>query len=254
MSFMTLAFTLSFVLVALFLSTWLKLGMDKDILLATVRASIQLILVGYLLRYVFGAKNSIFMISMVLLMIAVATWNVNARVKHIQGTFWRIALALTATEVITQALLLSLHIVPFAPRYVISISGMLVGNAMVASSLLLNRLQSEVQARRSEIETILALGGTPKQAIYLHLKQAIRAGMIPTIDSTKTTGLVQLPGMMTGQIIAGANPVQAVKYQLMILFCILAGSTITCIILGFLTYPQLFNNQLQLVYTPDSRR
>lgn len=252
MSFLTLTFTLSFVFVAYFLSTWLKLGVGKDILVSTLRATIQLILVGYLLSYVFHVKSTLLIVLMTCLMIGIAAWNAKSRVKQIPGILWRIVISLTATEVITQAGLLGLHIVPFTPRYVISISGMIIGNAMVASSLLLNRLQSEIITRKNEIETVLSLGGTAKQAIYPQLKQAIRAGMIPTIDSTKTTGLVQLPGMMTGQIIAGANPIQAVRYQLMILFCILAGGTITCIILGFLTYPKLFNRELQLNDFSDS--
>lgn len=109
------------------------------------------------------------------------------------------------------------------------------------ASLLLNRLKAEVVARKAEINVILSLGGTPKQAVHIILKDAVRASMIPSIDSAKTIGLVQLPGMMTGQIIAGADPVQAVRFQLVIVFSSLAVAALTSIILGKLVYRALFN-------------
>lgn len=248
MSILSLSFTLAFVVVALVLSLWLKLGVEKDLLIATVRSVIQLLIIGYILKFVFHVGNVGFILAMVALIIFVATINVRSRAKHIRGIGWRIAAGLVTTEIVTQALLIGFHVVPFEARYVITISGMIVGNAMVASGLLLNRLQGEVVNRRGEIEAVLALGGTPRQAIHSQLKQAIRAGLIPTIDSSKTMGLVQLPGMMTGQIIAGADPVQAVRYQLMIVFCILAGSAIASIVLGFLAYPRLFTEHHQLQY------
>ena len=106
---------------------------------------------------------------------------------------------------------------------------------MVVSGLLLNRLQSETLSHKQEILTILSLGGTPKQAVFPYVKQSVRVSMIPTIDSTKTMGLVQLPGIMTGLIIAGADPIQAVRYQLLIVFSFLASAVMTSIVLGFLS-------------------
>ncbi|EJY56686.1 hypothetical protein URH17368_0651 [Alicyclobacillus hesperidum URH17-3-68] len=246
MSYLSLSFTLLFVVVSLVLSLWLRLGVERDIVIAAVRAAIQLLVVGYILKFVFASHRTVFILLMVALIIAVAAWNARGRAKGIPGVIWSILIGLVVTEIVTQGLLLGIGVVPFQARYVITITGMIIGNSMVAAGLLLNRLQREVENGRAEITAVLALGGSPKQAIYPRLKQAIRAGMIPTIDSTKTTGLVQLPGMMTGQIIAGADPVQAVRYQLMILFCILAGSAMTSIVIGFLTYPKLFTAHQQL--------
>ncbi|KRW92155.1 membrane protein [Alicyclobacillus tengchongensis] len=246
MSYLSLSFTLLFVVVSLVLSVWLRLGVERDIVIAAVRAAIQLLVVGYILKFVFASHQTVFILLMVALIIAVAAWNARGRAKGIPGVIWSILIGLVVTEIVTQGLLLGIGVVPFQARYVITITGMIIGNSMVAAGLLLNRLQREVENGRAEITAVLALGGSPKQAIYPRLKQAIRAGMIPTIDSTKTTGLVQLPGMMTGQIIAGADPVQAVRYQLMILFCILAGSAMTSIVIGFLTYPKLFTAHQQL--------
>lgn len=256
MTFLSLAFTLAFVVLSLGLSLWLKLGVGKDLLIATVRAIIQLLLVGYLLRFVFHVGNVFLILAMIGLMIWVATMNARGRAKDIPRVGWIIAAGLVVSEVVTMGLLLGMHVVPFQPKYVIPISGLVIGNSMVACGVLLNRLHHQVRNSKSEIDAVLALGGTPKQAMFPHVKQSIRAGLIPTIDSTKTTGLVQLPGMMTGQIIAGADPVQAVRYQLMILFCVLACSALSSIVVGFLTYPRLFTRHQQLqwgVEVPKAR-
>src|SRR5699024_5369465 len=137
---------------------------------------------------------------------------------------------------LTQGILLGLKITPATPQYIIPISGMVVGNSMVLSILFLNRFTAEVETHQNETELILSLGGTPKQAIHRQLINSIKASTIPTIESQKTIGLVQLPGMMSGQIIAGANPVQAVQFQLLVLFLLLTTAVITSILLGFLSY------------------
>ncbi|RKI97755.1 hypothetical protein D7X33_52980, partial [Butyricicoccus sp. 1XD8-22] len=95
-------------------------------------------------------------------------------------------------------------------------------------------------------ELILSLGGTPKQAIHTQLISSIKASMIPTIESQKTMGLVQLPGMMSGQIIAGADPIQAVMFQILIVFLLLTTSAVSSVMLGYLSYPSLFNERMQL--------
>ncbi|HEY9571294.1 MAG TPA: ABC transporter permease, partial [Metalysinibacillus sp.] len=113
--------------------------------------------------------------------------------------------------------------------------------------LFLNRFDAEIKAHKDEVELILSLGGTPKQAIHHQLMNAIKASMIPTIESQKTIGLVQLPGMMSGQIIGGADPMQAVQFQILIIFALLTNATISSLMLGFLSYPALFNERKQLL-------
>lgn len=247
MSFLTLSFSLGFVVISFLLSLWFRLGLERDIVIATIRSTIQLLIIGYVLKAVFHLNDPIFIVLLVALMIGVATQNASKRGKWLPHSWLRILIAILTTEVVTQGLLLGLHVIAPTPRYIIPISGIIVGNAMVSSGLLLNRLLSETTSHRQEIMTILALGGTPKQAVFPYLKQAVRASMIPTIDNTKTMGLVQLPGMMTGLIIAGADPIQAVRYQLLIVFAILASAVITSIVLGFLSYPGLFNEYQQFV-------
>ncbi|MCY0892728.1 MAG: iron export ABC transporter permease subunit FetB [Acidibacillus sp.] len=253
MSLLTLSFTLAFVAIAVILSTWLKIGVQRDIIVAAIRSSIQLLAVGYVLKIVFGLNNPVFIVLMVIVMIVVATQNAAKRGKGIMGVSWRILIAITIAEAIAQSLLMGLHIIPAKAQYIIPISGMIIGNAMIVSGLLLNRLQSEASSHRQEIVTLLALGGTPKQSMMPYVKQAIRASLIPTIDSTKTTGLVQLPGMMTGQIIAGTDPIIAVRFQLVVLFTFMASAMIASITLGFLTYPTLFNRHQQLSLLASSK-
>lgn len=247
MTYTTLSLTLIFVLIPIILSKTLKLELEKDTVIATVRSIIQLLVVGYVLKFVFEANSVIYILLMIALIIIVATLNARKNGKAIQGITWKIATTLIIIEVVTQGILLGFKIVPATAQYIIPISGMLIGNSMILSILFLNRFSSEIEASRDEIELILSLGGTPKQAIHKQLTDAIRASMIPTIESQKTIGLVQLPGMMSGQIIGGADPVHAVQFQLLIIFGLLTTATLSSILIGFLSYPTLFNERMQIL-------
>ena len=246
MTFLTLSLTLLFVLIPLLIAYALKLGIEKDMLIATLRSIVQLLVVGYLLQFVFDQDHPLFMVLMIALMISAATHNAGKKGVKIKGVIWKLTITYVAIEVLTQAILLGLDIIPATPQYIIPISGMVVGNAMVLSLLFLNRFISEVEDKENQIELILSLGGTPKQAIHQQLITAIKTSTIPTIENQKTMGLVQLPGMMSGQIIAGADPIQAVQFQLLIIFILLTTAVITSVMLGFLSYPTLFNREMQL--------
>ncbi len=247
MSYATLSLTLLFVLIPLILSKTLHLGLEKDTIIATVRSIIQLLAVGYILKFVFESDSVLYILMMITLMIVAASANARKKGKKIHGITWKVALTMITVEVIVQSILLGFHIVPAKAQYIIPISGMAIGNSMVLSILFLNRFQSEIEAHRDETELILSLGGTPKQAIHKQLIDAIKASMIPTIESQKTIGLVQLPGMMSGQIIAGADPIQAVQFQLLIIFVLLTTASVSSILLGFLSYPTLFNSRMQML-------
>ena len=249
MTYTSLSLTLIFVLIPLLLSKTLKLGLEKDTLIATIRSIIQLLAVGYILKFVFDAQSYIYIFLMVALMIIIATLNARKKGKGIKGITWKIALTLIVVELVTQGVLLGFDIVPATAQYIIPISGMMIGNSMILSVLFLNRFTSEISSHQNEIELILSLGGTPKQAIRRQLMNAIKASMIPTIESQKTIGLVQLPGMMSGQIIGGADPIQAVQFQLLIIFALLTAATLSSIMIGFLSYPALFNERMQVLET-----
>lgn len=247
MSYATLSLTLLFVLIPLILSKTLHLSLEKDTLIATIRSIIQLLAVGYILKFVFESEDIVYILLMITLMIVAATMNARKKGKKIKGITWKVAVTMITVEIIVQSILLGFHIIPATAQYIIPISGMAIGNSMVLSILFLNRFQAEIEAHRDETELILSLGGTPKQAIHLQLIQAIKASMIPTIEGQKTIGLVQLPGMMSGQIIAGADPIQSVQFQLLILFVLLTTASISSSLLGYLSYPSLFNDRMQML-------
>ncbi|WP_099353029.1 ABC transporter permease [Fredinandcohnia onubensis] len=247
MSTIALAIALIFVLIPIFLSRTFNLGLEKDTTIAVVRSIIQLFAVGYILKFVFDTESLLYIFLMVIVMIVAATQNARKKGKAIKGITWKIATTLIFMEVLTQAILLGFQITPATAQYIIPISGMVVGNSMVLAILFLNRFTSEVDSHQEQTELILSLGGTPKQAIHTQLITSIKASMIPTIESQKTIGLVQLPGMMSGQIIAGASPIQAVQFQLLVLFLLLTTAAVTSIMLGFLSYPTLFNQRMQFL-------
>lgn len=253
MSYFTLALALIFVLIPIILSKTLNLGLEKDTIIATVRSIIQLFIVGYILKFVFSTEAFIYIFLMLILMIGAATQNARKKGAAIEGITWKLVVTFVFIEVLTQGILIGFQITPPTAQYIIPISGMVIGNSMVLSILFLNRFTAEVERREDETELILSLGGTPKQAIQGPLITSIKASTIPTVESQKTIGLVQLPGMMSGQIIAGADPVQAVQFQLLILFLLLSTAVVTSIMLGFLSYPTLFNKRMQMLKIRHSR-
>lgn len=246
MSILALSFTLLFVMITMLVSVWQKLGLERDIAVGTVRSALQLLLVGYVLQFIFNTSNPLFIALILVLMITVASYNAGKRGEGLRGIFWKIAVAIASTELLMMGLLLGFRIIEATPQYIIPISGMTIGNAMVVSGLLLNQMRREVGAARGEIETLLSLGATARQAIQDVMKRSVKASMIPTIDGMKTVGLVQLPGMMTGMIIAGANPIEAVRYQILIVFAFASSAAVTSIILSLLSYRQWFTKDLRI--------
>ncbi|MFD3261235.1 iron export ABC transporter permease subunit FetB [Paenibacillus lentus] len=246
MSLLALSFTIIFVMVTMLVSVWQKLDLEKDIAIGTIRAAAQLLLVGYVLQFVFNSNHPVFIIAIILFMIIVASRNAAKRGKGLKGIWWRVAVAISTTEILMMGLLLGLNIIDPTPQYIIPISGMTIGNAMVVAGLFLNQFKRDIHASRGEIETLLSLGSTARRSVQEVMKRSVKSSMIPTIDGMKTVGLVQLPGMMTGMIIAGANPVEAVRYQILIVFAFTSSAAITSILLSTLSYRQWFTKDLRL--------
>lgn len=247
MSVTSLILMFIFIIIPLVISKSFNLGLEKDTIIAAVRSFIQLIIVGYILQFIFDQESHIFIFLMVLLIIGAATQNARKKGLAIPGITWKLLLAFVSVEVVTQGILIGLKITPATAQYIIPISGMIIGNSMVLSILFLNRFMSEIKQNENLVELILCLGGTPKQAVHKQLITSIQSSIIPTIEQQKTIGLVQLPGMMSGQIIGGADPLEAVLFQILIVFLLLTAAIMTSVILGFLSYPTIFNNKQQLV-------
>ncbi len=247
MSWLALSLSLGFVGLAAIVSRYQELGLEKELAIAVVRTLIQLTIAGYVLAYVFASQHLIFMGLMLALMMGVAAQNAAKRGKGIPGALRIVLLGIVISEALTLALLLLFGIIPGTPQYVIPLSGMIIGNSMVASGVTLNRLSSEFTLRSGEVELALSLGANPKRASLSVVKASVKAGMIPTIDSMKTVGLVQLPGMMTGQILAGADPIQAVRYQILVMFMISGATAISSLLVVLQGYRTYFTSAAQLI-------
>jgi len=135
----------------------------------------------------------------------------------------------------------------FTAQQIIPIAGMVIGNSMNVCSLVMRRMHEEIKARQLQIETALALGATRQQAVRPHLKTALQSGMMPIVDSTKTVGLIQLPGAMTGMILAGASPLQAVQLQMIVMYMLIGAAALTGLAASWLSYRQFFTANHQLV-------
>jgi putative ABC transport system permease protein len=247
MSVLSLTLASTLVLISIFVSYYQKLGIEKEIVIGTIRAVVQLTIVGYILHYIFAANNAVFTLAMVAIMIIVAGNNASKRGKGIPNVFYFITFSIAISATLTISLLILFGNIHFRPQEVIPVSGMIIGNAMVASGLAVSRLKDEIKNKSEEIEAYLSLGATSRQAAQKVIKTAIKTGMIPTVDSMKTLGIVQLPGMMTGLILGGVDPINAVKYQIMVTFMLASTVSISCFSVTFLTYRNFFTKYHQLV-------
>ncbi len=231
-------------------SLLLSIGLEKRLALAATRTVVQLLLVGYVLKWVFDLSTGPVIGLVVGVMIAVASRTAVSRPSRtFRGAgiraFGTLAIsALTVTWIVTAAVI---RVDPwYEPRYMIPLLGMILGNSMTGISLCLDHLLETLAERKAEVEMELALGATRWEAARRPLADAVRRGMIPIINTMMVVGIVSLPGMMTGQILAGADPMRAVKYQIVVMFMICAAVAIGCILLALLVYACLFNEKHQL--------
>lgn len=219
------------ILIAAGLSRWQRVGLARGIVIGGVRAVLQLLLVGYVLVYVFRLDRWYLVLAVLLVMVALATREAvnrqdrpSPRLRLIVGTAMLLGSGLTLFYVGSAVVRMDPW---YNPRYLIPLFGMIVGNAMNAASLAAERLAGEIDARRAEIEAYLALGARPAVASRDAVRRAVRASMIPMLNSLSVVGIVALPGMMTGQIIAGASPLTAVRYQIVVMFMLMAAVAVT---------------------------
>jgi putative ABC transport system permease protein len=247
MSVSSLLVSSSLVLISLIFSYSQKLKLEKEIVIGVVRAVIQLIVVGYLLNYIFGLKSPLFTTFLVLFMLLNAAYNAAKRGKEIKNGVGISFIAIALGTLITLTILVVSGTIKYESYQVIPISGMIISNAMVALGLCYRHMTLDFKNKREEVETKLSLGADLLPASREIIKDAIKTGMLPTIDSAKTLGIVSLPGMMTGLILAGTSPVEAIKYQIMVTFMLLATTSISSLIACYLSYTSFFNQRKQLV-------
>jgi putative ABC transport system permease protein len=229
LSIYDLAFASALIFLLAGLSILLQLGLAKSVLIAAIRTALQLTLVGFVLETVFGAAPY-WMLVMAFVMLSLAGWEVMRRQQRKFRGYWgygigTISMMVSSFSLSIFALVAVIRADPwYTPQYAIPLLGMLLGNTMNGISLGLERLTGSAWDQRAVIETQLALGYPARIVIRPQIRIAIRTSLIPIINSMSIAGLVSLPGMMTGQILSGTPPAEAVKYQIMIMFLIAGGT------------------------------
>ncbi|MGD9401584.1 MAG: iron export ABC transporter permease subunit FetB [bacterium] len=233
--------------IAIILTEVRRLGVGWDILKGAVRSFIQLMAVGFVIKFIFGLEQVQYQILLLLVMVVVAAYTARGRVKSMPGAFRISFISILAGASATLGVMLALDIIDASPNYLIPLGGMIIGNAMNALSLGFERIGSEVKQRRGEIETALCLGASPQKAIEPLVRRSVKASFIPMLNLMKIVGIVQMPGAMTGMLLAGADPLDAVRIQLVVIYMLVASTSITMLMGTAFTYRSFFNRNWQLM-------
>ncbi|SOJ57441.1 putative iron export permease protein FetB [Mycobacterium simulans] len=241
-----LATSLALVVLAAAISLWQRLGLERQVLWAAGRALVQLLLVGGALTLIFEPGRSLWWSwAWTAGMIAYAGDVARRRAPEVPRLAPLAIAAFTAAAAISLAVIFGLRVFPLQARTLVPIAGMMIGNSMTAMVLVARRLVDELRDKRDEVEARLALGQPSRQAAAPYLRIALRSAISPQIETTKATGLVFLPGAMTGLILAGVPPVQAVLVQAVVMFLILGSVATTTVVVAL--------GLVRLVFTRDHR-
>lgn len=246
-----IAIASSLIGVILLISYGLKLGIGRQIFIASIRTVLQLSLIGLILAWVFARSQWYEVLTILTMMTLIASFSASNRVKQpyngvkldslvaILGSAWLVAL---------MGVFLIFQNHPwYQPSTIIPVMGLILGNSLTAVSLCMSQLVASFHREQALINMQLSLSATPWEASQNLVKTAINNGIMPTINSMMVVGVVSLPGMMTGQILAGADPHQAVLYQIITMFMIATSSTLGCVIACGLVFRRFFNQYGQFV-------
>ncbi len=246
-----LPWALGLILAAIALSSWQKLGLEGSLALAAGRTIAQLTVVGYFLGVVFAFKSPwavlAVLVGMLIVAAIVARNRISQKIPRLLPLIAGSILVSTALTLTYTSLLIVQPQPWYDPQTVIPLTGIVLGNAMNAAAIAGDRLVSTLNSSQLEIETHLSLGATPQQAVAHYRREAIKAGLIPTINSMMVVGLVTLPGIITGQLLGGANPIQAAVFQMLILFMLAFSTLLTTVLVTQGLLRQFFNSAAQLI-------
>ena len=250
-SWWSLVAALSLVAVAVVLSVVQRLGLHRDLVWAAVRAGVQLAFIGVALHLVLQPGRSLWPCWLwVAVMVLFAAWTNRQRSPEVPGAFGLGVLAYTLALLVSLGVLFGFRIFPLEARTLIPLSGMVVGNSLASTVLVGRRVVAELRDRRDEVEARLALGMTSAEAAHPFVRGAIRTALVPQIETTKAVGIVFLPGAMVGLILAGADPLTAVKVQVAVMYLILGAVSTTTAVMGLGLTRQLFTPDHRLVRLP----
>lgn len=251
LTYSDIALASSLIIIVILLSWRLRLQLTKTLLMAAVRTVVQLSFIGLILAWIFAREQWYEVLVILTIMTLIAGSAAKNRVKrHYKGLFTDTLLAVSASGILVTAIaiVMILQVQPwYTPQFVIPILGLILGNSLTAISLTSNQLINAFHEQQGRIEMMLSLSAHPFEAVHDPIRSAIINGMTPTLNSMLVVGIVSLPGMMTGQILAGADPTQAVRYQIVTMFLICVSSMLGCTISALLIYHRFFNKHKQLI-------
>ncbi|MGI9585364.1 MAG: ABC transporter permease [Acidimicrobiia bacterium] len=237
--------SLALVGISVAISAYLRLGFGRSIIWASVRAAIQLTAVGFLLALVLESQwDGVLAVVWVILMVVIAAYVVSRRAKA-SRVFPAAFLAIGATTAASLIIVFGTGVLPAEPIQLIVIAGITIGNALTATVVAADQVTARIATDRTQVEGLLALGFTAKHASRFVVREATRLSLLPQIERTKVVGLVALPGAMTGLLLAGVSPLDAVTIQLVVMYLVLGTVAISATTIALVTASSAF--------TPDQR-
>ena len=242
-----LEFSSSLILIALtfFLSFTLKLQIEKSLLFASFRAAVQLLAVGLFFTAIFDHGFSEFW-SWLWVLFMLATTIIRRRVPSVRGLSLVALLAILSSVALVIGVIFLLSVIEYTPINIVVISGITIGNIVPSAVLAVQQLNLQIINRRSEVESLLSLGADKKIVTKFLAPQIIKTAITTQIERTKVVGLIALPGAMTGLLLAGIEPMDAVLIQLIVMYMILGSATVTVCILVWFGLKLSFTNDLRL--------
>ena len=223
-----------------------KYGLEKELTLATMRAFVQLFSIALVLGVLISIDNPIYTVGMLSFMMAFASYIAKSRVPATTGFYRSSIIGISISSTIVIAYTVIMNIFPLQARYILPFGSMVIANCMNATALGLNRLVGEIKDNLNLIETKLSLGLSSDEAAKIHVKNSIRASLIPVINTLEALGLVWIPGTMSGMLLGGADALWAAQYQLFVSFSIFAANAFSTIISTKLALKRIFTKNQQL--------
>ncbi|HZK87797.1 MAG TPA: iron export ABC transporter permease subunit FetB [Anaerovoracaceae bacterium] len=246
-----LQFSLIYLLliVVLILMKRAKINQTKLLLLGTVRMTVQLVLAGFILTYIFANPHPLFTVAYIAAMVIFSITRILSRNKWLNKSF-KIAVSLSLTLsgvfILAYFTLIVVGVSVFNPQYTIPIGGMIIGNSMTGITLALKTFNESITSSKSQIESLLNLGSTPKRILLPYVNRALETALLPTINSMLGMGIIALPGLMTGQILSGTSPSTAILYQIAIMVAITTSVCLSVFCSLHFGYKTLYNKQNQI--------
>jgi putative ABC transport system permease protein len=235
-----------FVVVTGIFALWMQLGVTKQLAIAAARTYIQLLLLGLVLGWAFAANQWYWVVGILAIMTLAAARIIVQRAPDApSGLFLPAVISMAVTGIAVTFAVTGLVVGAepwYSPRYVIPIAGMVLGNSMTGIALSLERVFADLDARSDQIRAMSALGASAWEAAHPSIRSALRAGLIPTLNSMAAAGIVFIPGMMTGQILAGADPLEATKYQIVVMLMVSAAEIIGAVLAVLMSYRRRFTS------------